>query len=157
VKPEALEEALASLPFAWRRLEDGSHRLDVEHEGVLARLGLETRWPGSVRVVATGAVALRGPSALEALAHFALETNRRLRLARLCVARAGDAVASVVWDAVLPGSLDLHAALPAAIEAVAAARALTERSLRALADERLASPYLTRRMNDRPAQERRMQ
>ena len=90
-----------------------------------------------------------------ALVRYALETNRRLRLARLSLGTGGGAAAWVVWDAVIPAELPLAAALREGVGAVTAARALTEAPLRALADPIVADAYLALRTNGRPGVHRR--
>ena len=55
-----------------------------------------------------------------------------------------------MWDAVLPQGLCLDRALPEAVDAVVAARALTAQALRALATPAVARTYLSIRANCRP-------
>jgi hypothetical protein len=142
--PEDLSSALAELPpvFAWSRGEDG-FRIHATAFGESLRLRV-LPVPGGVQVIARSALSTPEPCARDALEHFALETNRRLRLARIGVDAAGDTTA-VSWDRVTPFGVDLAVVLPAAVEAVVRAHAPTRRSLRALCHAEVARTYLAAR------------
>jgi hypothetical protein len=83
--------------------------------------------------------------AVEAQAHFALEANRRLRVARLGVVGSSNGAVQTVWDAVVPGVVPVERVLPAAIDAVLFARLETGRELSALSDPQIAAAYLDHR------------
>jgi hypothetical protein len=82
------------------------------------------------------------------MAHFALEVNPRLRLARVAVEDAEDAGVRIVWDALLPSTAPLEQGIPPVAEAVVHAQVLTRRAFAALKDERVASAYLRLRGAD---------
>jgi hypothetical protein len=139
---EEIEAALAALPWEYSRDADGSHRLHARDPRDPARILVAERTGGCVAVSTATWLRLPRPRALDALAHFALEANRRLRLARLSVAPRSGGAAQVVWDAILPAKLPADPALGELAAAVAGARALTARPLAALADPRVAETYL---------------
>lgn len=144
-----LEALLSAGPEPWSREDDGGYRLDITHRGVVGRLRLEGCATGALHLIARGAVGLEEPSAVEALAEYALEVNGRLRLTRVSVGSGGGAAVWVVWDLVLPSGLPRERALREGVGAVVAGRALTEESLRALAVPTVADAYLSLRANGR--------
>jgi hypothetical protein len=138
--PIDLAELLASLPWGSERREDGSYYVSTQDGGA------------SLKVDA--------PSAGRALPLFALEVNRRLRLARLSVTGIAEGSADVVWDAVLhapsiagasPDAARLEQALLEVTTAVAGARGETLRTLRALGTPRVAETYMRLRAGKDPA------
>lgn len=145
--PEEVSSALGELPgaWAWERDEDG-FRIHATAFGESLRLRV-VGVSGGVQVIARSTLATAEPETRAALEHFALETNRRLRLARIGLAPA-EAVTAVTWDLVTPAGVDLGAVLPGAVEAVVRAHAPTRRSLRALCHTEVARAYLAARSMD---------
>jgi len=142
---EAVASGLAELPraWAWEPREDGVFHVHATAFGTSARVVLES--PGGVaRAFVRSAVPAGSPACRAALLHFALETNARLRLARIGVAVDDDA-ARLTWDAVASPGVPPERALPASVEAVAAAHAATRHSLRALCHPEVARTYLDAR------------
>jgi hypothetical protein len=141
-----LAEAAADLAGSLVSQPDGCLRLDAPGG---ARLQLDVDANGTTRVACQHAVEVVSPEPARALTRFALETNGRLRLARLAVAWDGSAVATLTWDALLPAGLPLGRTLSHAAQAVSSAWAATHRPLRLLASEPLASEFL--RLRSTPA------
>jgi hypothetical protein len=116
---------------------------------------------GALLVASATALRLRAPQAARALAHFCLEANARLRWARLSAAIDGG-TARIACEVAVPAALP-EAALAAAIECVALARAETGRALALLAESEVSDAYLAlrgaapaalgKRAGRRPAQE----
>ena len=150
---EDLAGALAELPAAWvwERGDADEFRIHATAFGESVRLTVRAA-AGGAQVIARSALATPDPGVHPALARFALETNRRLRLARIGVSTADDETSSVSWDAVAPPGVDLAGWLPALVEAVVRAHAATRRSLRALCHDAIARTYLDAR---KPAPRRR--
>ena len=129
-------------------LPGGSLRVHAPGEPGSVRLQLDALPGGAARVWTASAVPVASPQVARALALFALDANRRLRLARLSLSAATHGgttdrvIARVVWDAVLPAEVVGEDAVRAALEAVAAAHAETRRALRALSSRTLAEAYL---------------
>jgi hypothetical protein len=143
---EAIAAGLAELPKAWtwEPREDGSFQVHATAFGTSARLSIEA-CNGTARAHVNSAVPAGSRDTREALVQFALETNARLRLARIGVATADDSAARLTWDAVAPPGVALERSLPAAVEAVVAAHAVTQRALRALSHAGVARAYLDAR------------
>jgi hypothetical protein len=141
--PDDLASALAELPraWAWERGEADRFRVHATAFGESVRLAVDAV-PGGARVTARSALATPDPAAGDALAHFALDSNRRLRLARIGLAGTNGDATAVTWDVVTPPGMDLASVLPAAVEAVVRAHAATRRSLRALCHGQIARLYL---------------
>jgi hypothetical protein len=143
---EAIAAGLAELPkaWAWESREDGSFQVHATAFGMSARLSIEA-CEGTARAHVHSAVPAGARDTREALVQFALESNARLRLARIGVAVADDSAARLTWDAVAPPGVALERSLPAAVEAVVAAHAVTQRALRALSHAGVARAYLDAR------------
>jgi hypothetical protein len=139
-----VEVALAALAWPRERAADGAFHLYARSGIDAARVRVAEREGGCVVLSTETALRLAAPRALEALAHFALEVNRRLRLARVSVAADGGA-ARLVWDAVLPAELPADGALGLLAQALVGARAATLRAFAALNDPRVAESYLRAR------------
>jgi hypothetical protein len=144
---EEVEAALASLAWRFDHSEDGSYRVHAggahaNGAGFSARVRVAAIGADRLHVSTSTALAYVEPQAARALTRFALETSRRLRLARLSVGVPDAATARVVWDAVVLSELGLDRALPEAVQAVTCARAETARGLAALADARVAREFL---------------
>ncbi len=146
VPAEDLAGALAELPpaWAWETAEDGGFRVHATAFGENVRLSVHAV-AGSARVMARSILATPDPDAGPALLRFALETNRRLRLARIGLAAPNGESTAVTWDAVTPSGIELSSVLPATVEAVVRAHASTRRSLRALCHVAIARLYLDAR------------
>lgn len=171
VEDEDLASAVAELPgaWAWERVE-GALRFHVHATafGESVRLSVEAA-PGGARVRArttlpTPAVTppatppvtsaatpapiageARTCSALEARMRFALEANRRLRLARIGLSASSAEATAVEWESITPAPMVSGEALSAAVEAVVRAHAATRRALRALGHEPVARSFLDAR------------
>ena len=143
---EGLAGAIAELPpaWAWEPAEDGGFRVHATAFGESVRLSVHAV-AGSARVMARSILATPDPDAGPALLRFALETNRRLRLARIGLATPNGESTAVTWDAVTPSGMELSSVLPATVEAVVRAHAATRRSLRALCHLAIARHYLDAR------------
>ena len=132
-----LPTVLEALPWEWERHEDGTCHVNVTEDGFSCRVAVETATEGWLRVSTSSALKLQGGDASRTLPLFALETNARLRIARMSVSDADGGAARVVWD-----GLALEGALADAVSAVALARCATARALRALCVPQVASAYL---------------
>ena len=139
---ERVEGVLEELHWSWERLESGGYRVDAEGTEGIYRVRIGALADGELRLSTSTTVRAHAIEAKRALLHFALESNRRLRLARLAVATSEGERARVVWDAVLPAALPPERTLIGAVEAVVGARAATGRALGALGDPRVARSYL---------------
>jgi hypothetical protein len=139
---ERVERALEELRWSWKRLEGGGYRVDAEVPEGVYRVTIAALAVGELRLSTSTTVRSRTVETRRALLHFALESNRRLRLARLTVAEAEGERARAVWDAVLPAVLPPESTLIDAVEAVVDARVATGRALGALGDPRVAQSYL---------------
>ena len=139
-----VESALSQIPWGFRQKDAGLYQIDAAPApGHAMRVTLAAQ--GSVlRVSTSTSVRACSPEARRALAIFAMESNRRLRLARIGVAEANEG-ANIVWDAVLPAALPAAAAIAPVVEAVVYAQMLTRRSVSVLADPRVANVYLRQR------------
>jgi hypothetical protein len=143
---EDLAGALAELPVAWvweRGAADG-FRIHATAFGESLRLGVDAV-AGGAQVIARSALATHDAAVRRALERFALEANRRLRLARIGLAARDGETTAVTWDVVTPPEVDLTDALPTAVEAVVRAHAATRRGLRVLCHEEIARRYLDAR------------
>lgn len=141
--PEALLAGLGELPraWAWEPRDEGGFHVHATAFGASVRLVVEEAG-GAVRAIVRSALPAPGERSAAALANFALDANRRLRLARIGLgARPGDAL-PVSWDAVASPGAPLERAVPAMVEAVVFAHAATRLSLRALCQEAVAQTYL---------------
>jgi hypothetical protein len=143
---EDLASALAELPaaWAWERGEGDDYRVHATAFGESVRLAVSAV-AGGAQVIARSALATSEPGTRPALVRFALDANRRLRLARIGLNDMDDETTAVTWDAVTPTGVDLSRALPAAVEAVVRGHAATRRSLRALCHAPVARAYLDSR------------
>jgi hypothetical protein len=141
---DEIESALSQLPWSFRRTDAGSHQIDATPAPGHAMRVTLAREGTTLRVSTTTSVRTVSPEIARALAYFALESNDRLRLARIGV-RPGDEGAAIVWDWVVPEALPAAGAIPPVVEAVVFAQMLTRRPLRALADPSVAAAYLRHR------------
>ena len=141
-----LASALAELPAAWvwERSEGDDYRVHATAFGESVRLAVSAV-AGGAQVIARSALATSELATRPALLRFALDANRRLRLARIGLTDLDDETTAVTWDAVTPAGLDLSRALPVAVEAVVRGHAATRRSLRALCHAPVARAYLDSR------------
>ena len=144
IGPSEVEGALVELPWGFRQTDANRYQIDaapaVDHAMRVSLVGTANNLRASTRT------SLRSNSqeAYLALRYFALESNARLRLARISVAEREDG-ASIVWDAAVPSQLPAAGAVPAIVEAVVYAQMLTRRSFSALSDARVAAAYLRER------------
>jgi hypothetical protein len=145
VDAEDLCAGLAELPraWAWEPREGGGFHVHATAFGTSARVAVEAP-SGTPHAIVRSALPAGSPATREALVCFALEANARLRLARIGVATDDD-VARLAWDAVASPGVPLERALPAAVEAVVCAHAVTRRALRALSHPDVARTYLDAR------------
>ena len=90
---DEVEEVLDSLPWSWELDGDCAYRIHVSEPQGAARLRVESVSAGGLRVSTTRTLPVPSASAMQALAACTLECNRRLRLARLSIAEAGDGIA----------------------------------------------------------------
>jgi hypothetical protein len=153
--PDEVEAALICLAWRFDHADDGSYRVHASGvhangAGFAARVRVAAIGADRLHVSTSTALAYVEPLAPRALTRFALETSRRLRLARLSVGVADTATIRVVWDAVVLAELGLDRALPEAVHAVTCARAETARGLAALTDARVAREFL--RVRGTPSQ-----
>ena len=100
---------------------------------------------GTTRVHGHTLLRAAGELARHAIEVFALESNRRLRRARISVVRGDDEIVRVIWDAVAPSEPALGACLPPLVDAVSGARSETQRALSALSCDAVAQAYLNQR------------
>jgi hypothetical protein len=141
---EPVEQVLGELAWSWRPLESGGYRVDVGGPDGSFRVQIDAlpTPAGGLHLSTSAAVRVGAPEAKRALPHFALESNRRLRLARLGVTATGGERARAVWEVVLPAPLPLERTLRGALEAVVGARVATARALGALGEPQVAGAYL---------------
>jgi hypothetical protein len=139
---EAVEEVLGELAWSWRLLESGGYRVDAGGPDGSFRVQIDPLPAGGLHLSTSAALRVGAPEAKRALPHFALESNRRLRLARLGVTAGGGERARAVWEVVLPAPLPPERTLRDALEAVVGARVATARALGALGDPQVADAYL---------------
>jgi hypothetical protein len=139
---EQVEAALASLGWRFDDTGDGSYRVHASGAGFAARIRVAALGADRLHVSTSTALAYAEPHAARALQRFALETSRRLRLARMSVRVTDTTSVRVVWDAVVLSELGLDRALPEAVQAVTCGRAETARGPAALADARGAREFL---------------
>jgi len=126
----AIEEALCELDWSFEPQADGA--LHARLPGAeTAALQIEASAGEQLRVSHELLLPLRGAEP-EILARFALESNRRLRFARLSLVPAEAGHVRAVWDAVLGMHPCAPDALRDAARAVLYARELTAGGLRAL-------------------------
>ncbi len=141
-----IARSLDEIGWSWEAIGEASYRVHATTgSSSIGRLKIDRIGSSALRVSSESTVRVNDVVAKEALAHFALEANRRLRIARLTVADADDEAMTLVWDAIAPAVLPVSAVLPRLVEAVAFARAETSLVLVALADERIANVYLDHR------------
>ncbi len=135
-----LGDALSAL--GWNVTPQGTGTMIV-HDAPGGPLTLHPCGDGSIRVAARPTV-VRAPGAPSALAlpRFALEANRRLRLARLTVTRTARGLLHVARDVILPPGVELAEWLARAADALVRARDETERAMRALTTPAVAAAYL---------------
>jgi hypothetical protein len=146
---DEIDSALSQTSWGFRQQDTGSYQIDAAPApGHAMRVTLSRR-EGCLRASTTTSVRAGSVEVLRALATFALESNRRLRLARISVAD-GNEQADIVWDAVLPAPLPVAGALASIVDAVVYAQMFTRRSLNVLTDPRIAAAYL----RDRPSSSR---
>ena len=155
--PDAeLAEAIDELPpaWAWQPAEEGGFRVHATAFGESVRISAHAVAGGAQVMARSTLMPDPDPDAGPALIHFALDTNRRLRLARIGLARRdGDPGSSgnsgtmlaVTWDSVTPPGVELSNVLPATVEAVVRAHAASRRSLLALCHGAVARLYLDAR------------
>jgi hypothetical protein len=139
---ERVEQVLGELAWSWRPLESGGYRVDAGGPDGNFRVQIDALPAGGLHLSTSAAVRVGAPEAKRALPHFALESNRRLRLARLGVTATGGERARAIWEVVLPAPLPLERTLRGALEAVVGARVATARALGALGDPQVAGAYL---------------
>jgi hypothetical protein len=141
---EPVEQVLGELAWSWRLLENGGYRVDVGGPNGSFRVQIDAlpAPDGGLHLTTSAAVQVEAPDAKRAIPHFALESNRRLRLARLCVTATGAERARAVWEVVLPAPLPLERTLRGALDALVGARVSTARALGALGDPQVAGAYL---------------
>lgn len=138
--------SLDKIGWSWEEGEGATYRVFVTTaSGSIGRVKIQRMGSNALHVSSESTVQVSDVVAMEALAHFALDTNRRLRIARLTVSDADGEAIRLVWDAIAPAELGVSVALPRLIEAVAFARADTSLALVALADECIAALYLDHR------------
>lgn len=142
VAREQVEESLDELSWSWQRLESGAYRVDADSPDGRFRVQIGALSEGDLHLFTATTVRAGAAEAKRALPHFALESNRRLRLARLGVAGTQGERARAVWEAVLPAALPPERTLQGALEAVVGARVATARALAALGHPRVAGSYL---------------
>jgi hypothetical protein len=146
---EEIESALSQLAWGFRQRDAGIYQIDAAPAPGHALRVIFTAQGAALRASTATSVRAGTPEAQRALAYFALESNARLRLARISVREKigdGKSGADIVWDAVAPGTLPAGAIVPI-VEAVVYAQLYTRRSLSVLANPRVAAAYL----RDRPA------
>jgi hypothetical protein len=141
-----IARSLDETGWSWEAIGETSYRVHVTTgSDSIGRVQIDRTGSKALRVSSVSTVRAEDVVAKEALAHFALEANRRLRIARLTVSGADDEAMQLVWDAVAPAELPASSALPRLLEAVAFSRSETNLALVALADERIATSYLDHR------------
>jgi hypothetical protein len=141
-----IAQSLDELGWSWKAIGEAKYQIHVATDsGSIGRVEIQQIGSNAVRASSVSTVRVDDAIAREALAHFALEANRRLRIARLTVFSAEDDATQLVWDAVAPAELPTLAVLPRLIEAVGFARAETSLAIVALADEQIAGAYLDHR------------
>jgi hypothetical protein len=136
-----IEGVLEQLGQEWEAAPEGGYRVHARARDVECRVELRSL-QGRLIVTTLPVLMRAGAASREAVQMFALRSNRRLRLARLTVADAGDDLLRVQCDTVLASSACLEQTLATALDAVVGARAETARPLRALCTPRLAEAYL---------------
>ena len=139
-----IESALSQLPWGFRQRDTGRYQIDAAPAPSHAmRVMLELK---GAALCASTATSLRGcpPDVHHALCCFALESNSRLRLARINVAATEEGV-DIAWDSLLPAALASAGAISACVEAVVYAQMLTRQSFSVLANPRVAGAYLAQR------------
>jgi len=146
---QELESALDQLPWSWRQIEADHYQVYASPAPGIA-LRVSVSWCDRVGLRVSSETRLRAtaPIARQAMGHFALEANPRLRLARASVEDVDEGGARIVWDAVLPSAAPLQLGIAPMAEAVVHAQALTRRAFAALEDERVARTYLRLRGRD---------
>jgi hypothetical protein len=142
MQPESVEQVLGELPWSWMPDESGAYRVDAKGSDGTFRLRITGSPAGGLRLSSSATLRAGAPEVKHALPLFALESNRRIRLARLGIAWSGDERARALWEAVLPAALPPERTLRGALEAVVGARSATARALAALCDARVAGAYL---------------
>jgi len=141
-----IARSLDETDWSWEESDSATYRVFVTTaSGSIGRVKIQRIGSNALHVSSESTVQVSDIVAKEALTHFALDTNRRLRIARLTVSDADGEAMRLVWDAIAPAELGVSVALPRLIEAVAFARAETSLALVALADECIATLYLDHR------------
>jgi hypothetical protein len=132
--------------WSWEPTGETGYRVQVATDaGSIGRVEIRRIGSNAVRASSVSTVEVNSVIARDALVHFALESNRRLRLARITVSSAAGEATQLVWDAVAPTALPVAAVLPRLIDAVGFARSETNLALVALSDESIAAAYLDHR------------
>ena len=151
---DEIESGLSQISWGFHQSDVGSYQIDAAPApGHAMRVTLVAQG-GALRVSTGSSLRADSPDVHRALAVFALESNSRLRLARIGVAEK-DGAADIVWEAVLPAALPAVGAIPQLVEAVVYAQVLTRSSLSVLTDARVADTYLRHRPAARARRRRR--
>ena len=141
---DELESALSQIPWGFRQNDVGRYQIDAAPApGHAMRVTLDAEG-AALRVSTCSSLRASSPEVHRALAVFALESNSRLRLARISVAESEEK-ADIVWDALLPATLPAAGGIPQIVEAVVYAQMFTRRPLSVLTDPRVADAYLLHR------------
>lgn len=139
---DELAGGLDELPATWAWESDDQDGFHVHASAAGAPLRLAVRsLPGGAQVTVRSAVLAGGDASRTALLHFALESNARLRLARLSLSAEADGPIAVSWEAVVPADALCRDLRDAAL-AVVGANVATAQSLRALGEDAVARHYL---------------
>ena len=141
-----IEEVIGGLGWRCESAGQGTLSIESEVDGIGCRLRIQPLAGGAIRILRP-ATSIRAAGSLGALAMalFALEANRRLRLARLTLAIGGRDVVRVGWDTVLPPETRSERHLVEAVESLALAHGVTNRALRALGTRVVAEAYIATR------------
>jgi hypothetical protein len=144
-RPE-IEDALGELPWGFRETGADRYQIDAAPSVGHAMRVTVAGTAGALHAATRTSLRTDSQQARLAFRFLALESNNRLRLARIGVTDLDDG-AAIVWDAVAPAGLPSAAAIPAIVDAVVHAQMLTRRSFSVLSDPRVAATYL----RDRPS------
>ncbi len=143
VTSNQIADAISAL--GWQgRLIDEKNREVIPATGLSCRrLFLRQTELGHLRVsLATKSVSIDSQHCARAITLFALESNWRLRMTRLSVAFPQSQAACLTLDLVLAGGSPLDHWLAGAAETLVACAEMTERSVRALANDAVAATFL---------------
>jgi hypothetical protein len=141
-----IARTLDEIGWSWETTGETGYRVHlVTDAGSLGRVEIQRIGSNAVRASSVSTVEVNSIIARDALDHFALESNRRLRIARITVSSAEGEATQLVWDAVAPAALPVAAVLPRLIDSVGFARSETNLALVALSDESIAAAYLDHR------------